>query len=175
MTLTDEVAMQILQTTNNALETGIDATIGKNNYARRIVLLDQVNHVIPLPEGSSANPGGVYKNYYFGKEAATITSPEQCTIARGSSGTITLFGRSIRAEANAAYDVNMVEPQLAPLTTDTDTLVSIFKSAAYACFAADGTPKLDAYYGGNSFLRISGTAANPLAYLKNMPSGTNLT
>lgn len=66
----------------------------------------------------------------------------------------------------------MVEPQLDPLTTDTDTLVSIFRSSAYACFDADGKPKLDAYYGGNSFLRISDAGADPMAYLRDLPSGT---
>lgn len=68
----------------------------------------------------------------------------------------------------------MVEPQLDPLTTDTDTLVSIFKSAGYACFDAAGKPKLDAYYGGNSFLRISDAGADPIAYLADLPSGTAL-
>jgi hypothetical protein len=71
--------------------------------------------------------------------------------------------------------VNQVEPQLSPLTTDTTELVSIYRNSAYACFDAVGNAKLDSYYGGNSFLRISGTANDPIAYLSQLPSGTDLT
>lgn len=50
MTLTDEVAIDTLHATNSAIEERIDTHILSNNYARKILILDAIKHIIPLPE-----------------------------------------------------------------------------------------------------------------------------
>lgn len=107
MSLSDEIAMQRLKEINSAIETAIDKKITDNGYARPIVLFNgvwQKDGNLPLDTDMHE-----YKNYYFGREAATITDPYQCTIARGSSGTIDTFGKSVRVEANAGYDINSTQ------------------------------------------------------------------
>jgi hypothetical protein len=91
MTLTDEVAMQLIQGANDALEQSIDQHIKTNGYARPIMILDAVYEKSPLIPFNSLNndrsvlPFVEYKNYYFGRAASTITEPSQCTITRGST------------------------------------------------------------------------------------------
>lgn len=97
-----------------------------------------------------------YNGYFFGSPSSTITSPEQCTIARGYSGTDADYGQSVRVEANVAYDVNSTQTHANLMKADTDELVRLQRSAAYSCFdTKNGNPKLKAYWGGNSLLRVA--------------------
>lgn len=89
MSLTDEIATQRLKEINSAIETAIDKKITDNSYARPIIIFNGVSQkdsALPLDTDMHE-----YKNYFFGKEAATITDPYQCTIARGSRGVIDTF------------------------------------------------------------------------------------
>ena len=64
---------------------------------------------------------------------------------------------------------------MATLSADTSELVGIFRSAAYACFTPAGVPKINSYYGNNSILRLTGSAADPVSLFTDPPTGTNLT
>lgn len=46
MTLTDEVALRTLKEANDTIEANIDALITKNNYARKLILFDGLEHHI---------------------------------------------------------------------------------------------------------------------------------
>jgi hypothetical protein len=180
MSLKDDLAMQKIREVNDMFEQAIDKTLSDKNLARKITLLDGVWEKSPLIPSllpgqiSTPNPLVEYKNYYLGKEASTIRDPLECTIARGSSGSQSAFGRAILTEANAGYDVNTTEQHVSTLSGDTNTLVSLWRSAAYACFTPAGIPKIESYYGGNSLLRIAGTTIDPTVLFSTPPSGTSL-
>lgn len=84
MSLTDEVAIARIRDINDAIEKAIDKKINDNAYARPILLLDAVYEKSPLVQDETLvhNELVEYKNYFFGKEAKSITDPYQCTIAR---------------------------------------------------------------------------------------------
>jgi hypothetical protein len=65
----------------------------------------------------------IAQNYIFGTKSIEIKDPLQCTIARGSTGTITEFGRSQLVEANVAFDISKTESQIEILKKDTELLV----------------------------------------------------
>jgi hypothetical protein len=94
---------------------------------------------------------------------------------RWSDKTVDLFGRSILVEANAGYDVGSTQWHVGILSADTTELVKLRGSGDYACFSPSGWAKLDAYYGKNSILRISGTNADPKTLFTEIPAGTNMT
>lgn len=87
-TLMDEVALSTLKEANAALETAIDTQITSGNYARKLVLFDKlVQTVSGVTLDGVAYPTKnpyykTYEGYYFGKKSSTLTSPDQCTIAR---------------------------------------------------------------------------------------------
>ncbi len=97
-----------------------------------------------------------YTNYFYGKPAKTITSPLECTIARGSPGKPTNFGKGVLVEANNAYDINSTEMDADKLKKDTEELVALHRSPAYSCFNPDQSMKLDPYWQKNTVLRVSG-------------------
>lgn len=91
MTMTDEIALAKIKTINDTLEKSIDTSITSNNYAKRILILDGIWKKSPLLTSTptqieyatwASNPLIEYKNYYFGRQASTITDPSQCSIAR---------------------------------------------------------------------------------------------
>mgnify|MGYP000904018323 CR=1 FL=1 len=90
VSITDQLSMDVLKNANDAIQKSIDDILTSNNYARRIPILDGIwerspilmNTIGAIPASIALNPLVEYRNYYFGREAQTITSPEQCTIAR---------------------------------------------------------------------------------------------
>lgn len=143
MTLTDEVASNILKTANDALENSIDAELTTGGYARKIPIYDSVTSRFGYGQELE------YTNYFFGTKARDIMHPELCTIARGSNSNINQFGRDILVEANAAFDVDTVEAHVEKLTTDTE----LFARYQMQCFDENGA-KIQSYWGGNSLLRV---------------------
>lgn len=175
MTYTDEMAQSVLKSANDALENAIDLQMASGGYIRPIVLFDEYKKsYYPGPYVTSQPLRTmIYQNYFFGREARTITSSDQCTIARGATGAVSSFGRDILVEANAAYDISSTLWHANTLSGDTQELISIFQNSAYACFSPDGLPKLDPLYGKNSILRISSLDIPAEQYFFTSPSGTN--
>ena len=135
MTLMDEVANNILKTANDALEKSIDQGLRDMRAVRKIPIFESVNSGFGF--GQRLN----YTNYFFGNEAVHITSPEMCTIARGSTGTVTPFGRDILTEANVAFDINTAKPHVDMLSADTE----IFARYDMTCFD-NGVARTNSYW-----------------------------
>ncbi len=148
MTIMDEIARSTLKSANDALMESIDKGIRDGNMAKKIPIFDSVT-----------SSGITYDNYFFGKKSATITKPEQCTLARGSNIVTTQFGKDELVEANAAYDYSLTQAHVDKLKIDTEQLVNLHKSSAYACFnPTTGVPKIASYWGGNTLLRVVGSS-----------------
>ena len=105
MTLMDTIARSTLLEANNALMDSFEKTIGEKKIAKRIPIFDSVQ----TGNASNSRAPKAYTNYFFGQKAATLQSPMQCSIARGSTGSITEFGRDVLVEANVAYDIASTE------------------------------------------------------------------
>ncbi len=71
MTIMDDIARSTLRESNKALMNQIDGVITSTVKPATIPIFDAIN-------GS----GSRYDNYFFGQKSSTITSPEQCSIAR---------------------------------------------------------------------------------------------
>lgn len=143
LTLTDEVAANILKTANDALEKSIDTDLKEKGYARRVPIYEKVRSGVGYGQRLE------YTNYFFGTKGKDVTDASLCTIARGSTGAIHPFGRDILVEANTAFDVESVDPHVEKLKTDTE----IFARYGMQCFS-DDRAKIESYWGGNSMLRV---------------------
>lgn len=157
ISVADDVSSEILKHANDALEASFNDFLKTNSIARKIPILDSMT----AHYGDAEDANRPYKNYFFGRESATIQNAHQCTIARGGSGEVANFGRSILVEANAAFDVNATQSHIDLLGQD----------SAY-CYRG-GTPALNVFWGGNSLLRVANTpelatqGLNPLTVIPN--------
>ena len=87
VTMTDEFAARTLKEANDALEASI-TDIVRSKHAANLIVFDR--STLRSVGNPSVNPGdhtGSYtqefRNYFFGREASSVTSADQCTIARG--------------------------------------------------------------------------------------------
>lgn len=85
----DEYMKRLLKDTNTALETQIDSLV-KNGLSRDIALPVELNTLGPSaddgsPSAATSPEPPVYKNYFFGKDAAQIERANECSIVRGSA------------------------------------------------------------------------------------------
>jgi hypothetical protein len=183
VSITDQVSMDVLKNANDAISQSIDNLLTTNGYARRIPILNGIWERSPLlnsimgviPASLLLNPLVEYKNYYFGRPASTITSPEQCTIARWWKGNSDLFKRPLLAEANVMYNINSTQDHIGYLSWDTAEMVTLWKNATYACFDGTGVPKLQSYWWGNSVLKMMSWGTDPTKFFQTPPGGTLLT
>ena len=74
----DDIARDILKKANDSLEGSFDQFLEENAVARKIPIFDSMT----AHNGQDVKRNVPYKNYFFGREAGTITSAEQCTITR---------------------------------------------------------------------------------------------
>lgn len=79
--------------------------------------------------------GKLYKNYFFGQEASSITDMKQCTIVRGST---------LKVEANRGYN---------PKNSENDVKILQSDLPNGQCFSGN-TPATQSYWGGNSPLNF---------------------
>lgn len=161
----DTIARSTLLEANNALMDSFEKTIQEKKIAKKIPIFDSVQ----TGNSSNSSTPKSYTNYFFGQKASTLQSPASCSIARGSSGTITEFGRDVLVEANVAYDIGSTQAHIDKLKKDTDELVALHKNQAYSCFETSGKAKLDSYWGGNSILRVSGAGTDATTLLTGFP------
>ncbi|MBC7503535.1 VCBS repeat-containing protein [Candidatus Gracilibacteria bacterium] len=163
----DEIARSTLREANNAIEKQIDTLLIDQKYARRIPILDEISLGSGTTDRNSLHMS-ILQNYMFGKKSTEINDPLQCTIARGSTGTITEFGRSQLVEANVAFDISKTESQIETLKKDTELLIGLKKPN---CFP-NSKPRIDSYWGGNSILRIATATGDLSAILDTFPTPT---
>jgi hypothetical protein len=183
MTLTDELALQTLKSSNDALMDVFDRKILTEKWSRPIPIFDSLTVVSNTPPLTSAKyqRNKIYQNYFFGTKSTEIRKPEQCTIARGSSWTVdSTFGKNILVEASTAYDIGATQAHGEVLKADTEEFSRVFRSRRglrYSCFqAGTNKPKLQTYYGGNSILRVLwDTQSDPNLILSETPWATSLT
>ncbi len=133
----DEIAKNILKTSNQAIASSIDTAL-KSGIASRIVIFDKTN--TSYSGASQTHFGGTTsfkkesRNYYFGTPSLAITDPAQCTIARGYSGDVSQYGRSVLVEANTAFDIGSTQGHVAILKKDTEILIALHHNQTYSCF-----------------------------------------
>ena len=96
---------QVLKDTNTVVENRIDAIV-QDGLSQALPVL--VSYTVTTLSGShdpgdsssmvsdSNNNTKVFKNYFFGKKAESLTAANQCTIVRGSS---------LKAEANHGFNI----------------------------------------------------------------------
>lgn len=87
----DTIARDTLLQVNTALEQKIDTVLQDNKYARRLPIFDEFLFSYSKPIQRDAYETMIRQGYYFGKKAATVTTPDQCTVMRGSTSPITSF------------------------------------------------------------------------------------
>ena len=142
ITLMDDIAQSTLRESNRALEKQIDTIILDGKFARRIPIFDEVVTSSGAPIDRTSPTTTIAENYMFGEKSTNITDPLQCTIARGSTGNLTEFGRSQLVEANTAFDILKTQSQVEQLKIDTELLVSMRQPN---CFP-NSKPRLNSYW-----------------------------
>ncbi|MBX9808982.1 hypothetical protein K2X92_01155, partial [Candidatus Gracilibacteria bacterium] len=191
--LMDDIARSTLKTANQSIATLIDTSV--NSLAKRITIYDKsviyysgTREFLGGTYTGSINPDGssnfvsydggyygeepglqggqrIYQNYFFGKQSTEISDPSQCTIARGYSGDVTPFGKSVLTEANAAFDISTSQAHIDALKKDTEQLIAIHGNTTYSCFGATGNSiKTQSYWGGNSILSQANTPSDAFLF-----------
>lgn len=130
-----------LKDANTFVEDAID-TLLRNKLAEPLKIATSYNiSTTTSTEGSgtiqatSSNVATLYKNYFFGQDASSITDMKQCTIVRGST---------LKVEANHGYNIKNAE-------SDANILSSDLPNGR--CFPGS-TPATLSYWGGNSILNL---------------------
>lgn len=148
----DEFMKRVIKDSNSAIESSIDRLV-QNGLASHLAIPVDIK-ITKVGSGSSSSSSSsnptppIYQNYYFGKQAASITSAKDCSIVRGST---------LPVEANRGYNIMNAEPDVKKLTQYTSL-----------CFPG-GTPATGDWWGGNSPLNVKASTltAAEIAKLQN--------
>lgn len=146
----DEFMKRVIKDSNSAVENSIDSLV-QNGLASNIAIPVDIKLSMLGSAGASSittQTPSVYQNYYFGKQASSISKAQECSIVRGST---------LPVEANRGYNIMNADPDVKKLTQYT-TL----------CFPG-GTPATGDWWGGNSPLNMKATnlSAAEMAKLQN--------
>jgi hypothetical protein len=134
----DEFMKRVIKDSNTAIENSIDSLV-QNGLASNIAIPVDFKLSGSGFLGSntiSTETPSTYQNYYFGKQASSITKAQECSIVRGSS---------LPVEANRGYNI---------MNTDSD-IKNLTQNAAL-CFPG-GKPSTSDWWGGNSPLNMKAT------------------
>ena len=100
MTIMDTVAQSTIKEANTALIQSIDKALLDGKMVKKIPIFDNRQTSYSVPIQSSIGTLNNINNYFFGQKSTSIKDASMCTLARGSTGSISPFGQGVLVEAN---------------------------------------------------------------------------